>query len=88
MTTTFNGFPRQAAQFLLDLRHNNNREWFKAHKPDFDQYVMTPARAFAAAMAPALETRLAGAGSDQPVQHSIFRIYRYIRFSKDKSPVA
>lgn len=84
--TTFNGFPPQAVQFLLDLRHNNNREWFKAHKSDFDALVMAPAKSFGAALSAALQERLAAAGLDQPVQHALFRIYRDIRFSADKSP--
>jgi uncharacterized protein (TIGR02453 family) len=84
--TTFTGFPRQAVQFLLDLRHNNEREWFKAHKADFDAYVTAPVKAFAAALAPRLEEALGGAGIEGAVQHAIFRIYRDTRFSKDKTP--
>ena len=84
--TTFTGFPKSSVQFLLDLRHNNNREWFKAHKSDFDDYVMAPARAFSEAMSAALRQALAAEGAEGDMHNSIFRIYRDIRFSKDKTP--
>jgi uncharacterized protein (TIGR02453 family) len=84
--STFSGFPHQAVQFLLDLRHNNNREWFKTNKSDFDQYLMEPAEAFSKAMSIELQRQLSRAGSQQLVKHSIFRIYRDIRFSSDKTP--
>ena len=84
--TTFNGFPKDAVTFLLDLRHNNDREWFKAHKPEFDRNVTAPAKEFGAALTAALGDALAETGADQPVNSSIFRIYRDIRFSKDKTP--
>ena len=84
--TTFNGFPQQTVTFLLDLRHNNNREWFKTHKSEFDEYVTSPARLFSDAMIDALSKSLSEMGEDEPVKSSIFRIYRDIRFSKDKTP--
>jgi uncharacterized protein (TIGR02453 family) len=37
-------------------------------------------------LAPELAKALAAAGSDQPIQHTIFRIYRDTRFSPDKTP--
>lgn len=83
---TFYGFPHKAATFMLDLRHNNNREWFKAHKSEFDEYVIAPAKLFSDAMMDALSKSFSEMGNDEPVKSSIFRIYRDIRFSKDKTP--
>ncbi len=31
----FTGFPKSGTQFLRELRDNNNREWFEAHKQAF-----------------------------------------------------
>ncbi len=71
-------------QFLKDLKANNNREWFNEHKPryeaaksNFEQFV------------DALLLEIAK--FDPSIAHHkakdcIFRIYRDVRFSKDKSP--
>lgn len=84
----FEGFPKQAFQFFKDIGANNNREWFQEHKQDYIHHVQTPAVSFLVALgerlkliSPAItyDTRTNGAGS-------LMRIYRDIRFSKDKSP--
>ncbi len=30
---------KKAFDFLTQLRENNNREWFSAHKPEYDSIV-------------------------------------------------
>lgn len=84
----FQGFPKQAFRFFKDLGANNNREWFQEHKQEYIDHVQTPAVSFLVALgeklksiSPAItyDTRTNGAGS-------LMRIYRDIRFSKDKSP--
>jgi uncharacterized protein (TIGR02453 family) len=84
--SNFQGFPKGTTHFLLDLRDHNERAWFSQHKQDYETYLQAPARAFSAAMAYALETRLAKDLATHRVQHSIFRIYRDTRFSEDKTP--
>jgi len=88
MSDHFTGFPKAGLQFLSDLAENNNREWFTAHKPDFQKLIIEPAQAFVSAMGQRLETiapnirydtRSNGSGS-------MTRIYRDTRFSKDKTP--
>ena len=70
-------------QFLQDLADNNHREWFNSHK---DQYVKHHEEAIA--VADALLSRLSE--QDQITtasgKKSLMRIYRDVRFSKDKSP--
>lgn len=70
--------------FLEDLRENNNREWFAARKTDyetakadFDSFIndMIPALR---AMDPLIDMVTA--------KDCTFRIYRDIRFSREKSP--
>jgi len=85
-TSNFNGFPEECVRFLLELRHNNNREWFKEHKSDFDTFVKKPTQEFAGQMAKFLEKLSPAEDSAPQVNFSIFRIYRDIRFSKDKTP--
>jgi len=82
----FNGFPEDAILFFVELAANNNKTWFTEHKPDFEKYVMTPAREFVVAMGERLQELSPGINADPRVNKSIFRIYRDVRFSKDKTP--
>jgi uncharacterized protein (TIGR02453 family) len=66
-------------KFLSDLSKNNNREWFKENK---DRYVL--ANENAKAMKTAIETELNKI--DEIEKSKLFRIYRDVRFSKDKTP--
>ena len=43
----FQGFTPQAAEFLWELRFNNERPWFNAHKEEFLQLVDRPFRQLA-----------------------------------------
>lgn len=71
-------------KFLTDLAANNNREWFQANKRSFDaaQDNMT---AFAGSLI-GLIGRFDDAVADIDPKSCVFRIYRDVRFSKDKSP--
>jgi uncharacterized protein (TIGR02453 family) len=83
----FAGFPDDLFGFLNDLKKNNNREWFKANKPRYTESVVNPMCEFIACMAPRLQ-RISKHYTADPRPHggSMFRIYRDVRFSKDKSP--
>ena len=82
----FNGFPKEAILFFVELAANNNKTWFTEHKPDFEKFVMAPARIFVLAMGERLSEISPGVNADPRVNKSIFRIYRDTRFSKDKTP--
>ncbi len=74
-------------QFLVDLRFNNNREWFQANKKRYESDVRDPMLRFIADVGPHLETVSKRFIADpRPRGGSLFRIYRDVRFSKDKSP--
>ncbi len=80
----FTGFSREAIQFLADLAANNERAWFQPRKPDYERLLKGPLEALCVVLA----DRFAAAGlplASDPVR-SPFRIYRDVRFSKDKSP--
>ncbi len=79
--TGFDCFPAGALRFLTDLKANNTRDWFAAHKAEFETLIKHPAQAFAADVAGVLQD-LTGQTHDSKV----FRIHRDVRFSKDKTP--
>lgn len=85
-TPGFNGFPRGSATFYADLSANNNKQWFDAHKDDFEKLVIQPARDFVFEMGKVLKKISPGIIADPRVNKSIFRPYRDTRFSKDKTP--
>lgn len=72
--------------FLTSLKKNNNREWFEANK---DKYLK--AKTELETIVADLITELskfdkAIARSDLKPNNCIFRIYKDVRFSKDKTP--
>lgn len=80
----FEGFPKESVAFLKKLKRNNNRDWFKAHKDDYERFIKFPMRCFIASMQP-LFADFAPEFDVHP-KRSMFRIYRDTRFSKDKTP--
>jgi uncharacterized protein (TIGR02453 family) len=66
-------------EFLRELQQNNDRDWFTAHKPRykaaFDEY-----KQFGEAVRDQMSHH------DNIERLNVFRIYRDVRFSKDKSP--
>jgi uncharacterized protein (TIGR02453 family) len=82
----FPGFSPQCVQFWSDLTRNNNKAWFEEHKPDYDKYVLDPSREFVIALGERLRVLVPDIHAEPKVNKSLFRIYRDIRFSKDKTP--
>ncbi len=73
--------------FLDALRLHNNREWFQAHKPRYESEVRDPIRRFISDFGPHLRTISERFVADPRTNGgSMFRIYRDVRFSKDKRP--
>ena len=74
-------------KFLRDLQANNDRAWFQANKSRYEAEVKQPAQAFISDFGPRLRKISRHFVADpRPVGGSLFRIYRDVRFSKDKSP--
>lgn len=70
--------------FLKKLKKNNNRPWFDAHR---EEYEMARAEfsGFVTGIVSGLKKFDKDLGDPDPSK-TIFRIYRDIRFSKDKTP--
>jgi len=70
--------------FLSGLARHNNKLWFEAHRQDYEDHVRAPMRELIEEMDVRL-ARIAPEIIGHP-RHSMFRINRDIRFSRDKSP--
>jgi uncharacterized protein (TIGR02453 family) len=80
-------FTAELFGFLDDLRRHNDRAWFQENKQRYDSAVRDPCLDFVAALAPRLGRVSAHFLADpSPVGGSMMRIYRDLRFAKDKTP--
>jgi len=80
----FIGFPPEGLRFLRDLADNNDAAWFKPRRDEYEAVVRGPMLALVAdllTLAAARHLPLVG----EP-EKAVFRIYRDVRFSKDKRP--
>ncbi|MBD1364879.1 DUF2461 domain-containing protein [Mucilaginibacter sp. ZT4R22] len=75
----------QTLDFLKELVDNNNREWFQANKERYDK-----ARENLIELTTSLISKVhqidPGVSADLDPKKSVMRIYRDIRFSKNKTP--
>lgn len=77
------GIQKSTFQYLKELKKNNNREWFETNKPRYQEELVSM-QAFA-------EELLVGMNTHDHIEtasgkKSLMRIYRDVRFSKDKRP--
>lgn len=78
-------FTPKTLSFLRSLKRNNDREWFRARKDDYDRHVRTPMIALIEALAVDLRRLAPDLVADPKV--SLYRIYRDTRFSANKAPL-
>lgn len=80
-------FRRELFEFLGELALNNDRGWFQANKGRYESAVRDSLLEFVADFAEPLKGISSHFVADpRPNGGSMFRIYRDVRFSKDKSP--
>ncbi|MDJ0807325.1 MAG: DUF2461 domain-containing protein [Gammaproteobacteria bacterium] len=83
----FTGFSEGSLSFLEQLARNNDKAWFHANKDGYERLIREPALALIKEMGPRLEglsphfRAIAKKNGG-----SLMRVYRDIRFSKDKTP--
>jgi len=82
LTTPF--FTKNYHQFLSNLKKNNNRVWFNEHKQDYLDHVKKPFENFVEELL--LQSRSVDDSIMITPKEAIFRIYRDVRFRKDKTP--
>ena len=74
-------------EFLADLSMNNEREWFQANKARYERDVRDPMIEFVVDFGEKLrEINPHMVADPRKSGGSVFRIYRDVRFSRDKSP--
>ena len=80
-------FTSDLFRFLTRLKRNNNRDWFLAHKNEYETFVLQPAIQFVSDFATPLYNITQYLVADPRTSRgSLFRIYRDTRFSSDKRP--
>ncbi|MEL7213530.1 MAG: DUF2461 domain-containing protein [Pseudomonadota bacterium] len=82
--TEIDGFTQMiddANAFFVELKNNNNRDWFEPRKEHFVENVRKPGEFFASLLAEEISRK-----TGQPHKGKLYRIYRDVRFSKDKTP--
>ncbi len=81
--TRFEGFADPTAKFFKALARKNERAWFLAHKAEFEEGWNAPMKLLLAEVRDAIDGAFPNCDLDEP---KIFRIFRDVRFAKDKSP--
>ena len=77
-------FTRDTLKFLRALKRNNRREWFNAHRDEYEQSVRVPMIAVVERLA--IDFRSFAPELVASPKASMYRIYRDTRFSEDKTP--
>lgn len=81
MTDEFANLIDRSNQFFAELKQNNRKDWYEPRKTFYISEIKKPAELLADLLAEDLH-RLTGKAH----RPKLFRIYRDVRFSKDKTP--
>ena len=81
----FNGFDKKGIEFLKKLEKNNSKVWFENHRHIWEQTILAPNKAFIEDMGETLQILVPTIKALPKVSGSLFKIYRDVRFSKDKT---
>ena len=78
-------FSQAALDFLTENRLRNDREWYREHKADYECLVREPLRELAGALTPVMQRIDPLLVTDPGANGTLSRLYRDVRFSRDKS---
>lgn len=79
-------FTTKTFRYLTALEKNNSRDWFEAHRADYEAHWKTPALDFIANVSSDMASLDPPLRAEPKLNGSLRRINRDVRFSKDKSP--
>jgi len=83
----FNGFSKEGIEFLKKLELNNTKAWFENNRTTWEKHILLPNTNFVQEMGETLQILVPTIHYKPKVSGSLFRIYRDVRFSKDKTPM-
>ena len=75
----FSGFSEKTLPFLESIRQNNDKEWFEAHRAEYEEYILNPSRAFVEEFGEHLMALEPTINFSPKINKSLFRIYRDTR---------
>ena len=81
------GFKKEAITYLEELSLNNSKEWFELHKQEYIKFIKEPTEYFVQDMGEHLQVLTPSINFRPKVGGSLFKIYRDVRFSKNKTPM-
>jgi uncharacterized protein (TIGR02453 family) len=76
MSVNYSGFPQHTAQILINLRANNSRDWFAAHREEYQRSYVAAAATFVEVAGAMLRQWRPGIRAEPKILGSIFRINR------------
>lgn len=84
----FEGFYKESLEFLATLRQNNNKEWFEAHRKEYEKFILEPSRAFVVEMGEHLQALEPTIHAEPKMNKSLYKIYRDTRrMGANKAPL-
>jgi uncharacterized protein (TIGR02453 family) len=84
MPSEFPGFPEAGFRLLKQLKKNNDRDWFRERKSEYQERVERPMEELVLAVAAECRSRQIPLYAKE--KNPVMRVYRDVRFSKDKTP--
>ncbi|HEY9233213.1 MAG TPA: DUF2461 family protein [Blastocatellia bacterium] len=82
----FSGFSAGLFQFLSALAENNSREWFDAHRRQYQSEVLAPVKSFVADLGPIIHMLNESFDTEARVGRTISRINNDLRFHRNRPP--
>ena len=84
----FSGFSKKTLPFLKAIKKNNNKEWFEAHRSEYEELILNPSRAFVSEMGEHLQALEPTINFSPKINKSLYRIYRDTRrMGANKAPL-
>jgi len=83
----FDGFSKEGIEFLKKLEVNNTKAWFENNRTTWEKHILLPNTNFVQEMGETLQILVPTIHFKPKVSGSLFRIYRDVRFSRDKTPM-
>ena len=84
----FTGFGKKTLAFLKSIQKNNNKEWFEAHRTEYENLILNPSRDFVVEMGEHLQALEPTINAIPKINKSLYRIYRDTRrMGANKAPI-